>query len=87
MSSESEPLPTKEGEEPRIKKEGEISWEQLDEHRSAESAWTCIDGNVYDLTGFLKEHPGGQEVLLTEAVGAPPHTITRAHARTVPASR
>ncbi|XP_062997533.1 cytochrome b5 [Elgaria multicarinata webbii] len=29
--------------------------------------WLVIRGRVYDVTGFLDEHPGGEEVLLEQA--------------------
>ncbi len=28
-------------------------------HNSATSCWTIIDGNVYDLTKWIPQHPGG----------------------------
>eukprot|EP00096_Caligus_rogercresseyi_P002858 TRINITY_DN1518_c0_g2_i1.p1 TRINITY_DN1518_c0_g2~~TRINITY_DN1518_c0_g2_i1.p1 ORF type:complete len:132 (+),score=46.70 TRINITY_DN1518_c0_g2_i1:266-661(+) len=28
------------------------------------SIWTIIDNKVYDLTNFLDEHPGGEEVII-----------------------
>uniref|UniRef100_A0A915PRI2 Cytochrome b5 n=1 Tax=Setaria digitata TaxID=48799 RepID=A0A915PRI2_9BILA len=37
---------------------------QVAEHNSSNSAWICIGNKVYDLTTFLDEHPGGNEVLL-----------------------
>ncbi|XP_034947777.1 cytochrome b5-like [Chelonus insularis] len=33
-------------------------------HNSAKDLWMIIHGGVYDLTKFLQEHPGGEEVLL-----------------------
>ncbi|NWZ28275.1 CYB5B protein, partial [Asarcornis scutulata] len=30
-------------------------------------AWLVIHGRVYDVTRFLEEHPGGEEVLLEQA--------------------
>lgn len=29
-----------------------------------ESAWVAIKGNVYDVTEFLDDHPGGRKILL-----------------------
>ncbi|CAG82239.2 acyl-CoA dehydrogenase/oxidase [Yarrowia lipolytica] len=37
--------------------------EQVAEHNSPESLWIIIDGNVFDLTEFQKEHPGGKKIL------------------------
>lgn len=36
-------------------------------HNKESDLWTVIHGNVYDLTKFLMEHPGGQEVLMNVA--------------------
>ncbi|EFO17101.1 cytochrome b5 [Loa loa] len=36
-------------------------------HNDASSTWLIIDNNVYDVTKFLEEHPGGDEVLLEQA--------------------
>lgn len=37
------------------------------EHASADSCWSIIHGVVYDLTPFLKSHPGGSAILLKYA--------------------
>ena len=31
---------------------------QIEKHDSHESSWFIHDGNVYDATKFLKDHPG-----------------------------
>ncbi|CAN0178365.1 unnamed protein product, partial [Phaeothamnion confervicola] len=35
--------------------------EEVAEHDSAEDCWIVVDGHVYDVTPFLKDHPGGAE--------------------------
>ncbi|WFD26132.1 hypothetical protein MNAN1_001107 [Malassezia nana] len=45
----------------------QITFAEVCEHKSEESLWLVIDNKVYDVTKFLSEHPGGDEVLLTEA--------------------
>lgn len=37
---------------------------QVTEHRSDASCWTAIDGSAYDLTTWIKEHPGGKSAIL-----------------------
>ncbi|KAN0060953.1 hypothetical protein ACQY0O_006687 [Thecaphora frezii] len=44
-----------------------VSMQELAQHNSHENLWLLIDGKVYDVAKFLDEHPGGDEVLLTEA--------------------
>ena len=34
------------------------------QHNTAESCWVILYGNVYDVTRFLPEHPGGSKVIL-----------------------
>jgi hypothetical protein len=34
-------------------------------HNNANDCWLVIDGQAYDVTRFLEEHPGGDEVLLS----------------------
>ncbi|KAK1757838.1 FMN-dependent dehydrogenase-domain-containing protein [Echria macrotheca] len=33
-------------------------------HRSADSCWVVLYGNVYDVTDFLPHHPGGSKIIL-----------------------
>ncbi len=32
---------------------------QVATHNSSSSCWTIVSGNVYDLTSFINQHPGG----------------------------
>ncbi|KAJ8921651.1 hypothetical protein NQ315_010560 [Exocentrus adspersus] len=36
-------------------------------HNDNRSSWIVIHNNIYDVTEFLNEHPGGEEVLLEQA--------------------
>ncbi|XP_055858918.1 cytochrome b5 [Episyrphus balteatus] len=36
-------------------------------HNSNKDCWLIIHNNIYDVTSFLNEHPGGEEVLLEQA--------------------
>lgn len=40
------------------------SLDEVSSHNSASSLWIVIDDKVYDVTKFLLEHPGGEEVIL-----------------------
>ena len=35
------------------------------QHNSASSCWAAINGNVYDLTNWINQHPGGQGPILS----------------------
>lgn len=38
--------------------------EEIARHNREEDLWIVMNRKVYDLTKFLKEHPGGEEVLV-----------------------
>uniref|UniRef100_A0A8C2F0A9 Cytochrome b5 n=1 Tax=Cyprinus carpio TaxID=7962 RepID=A0A8C2F0A9_CYPCA len=42
---------------------------EVEERNSFKSTWIIINNKVYDVTKFLEEHPGGEEVLLEQAGG------------------
>jgi len=44
-----------------------LSLEEVEKHNDSESTWIIINNHVYDVTKFLDEHPGGEEVLLEQA--------------------
>ncbi|KAI2464083.1 FMN-dependent dehydrogenase-domain-containing protein [Annulohypoxylon bovei var. microspora] len=41
-----------------------ISAEEVVKHTTSESCWVVLYGNVYDVTEFLPEHPGGSKIIL-----------------------
>lgn len=41
-----------------------LSLDEVRKHVSRESCWVIISGQVYDVTDFLDEHPGGAGVIL-----------------------
>ncbi|XP_027759490.1 cytochrome b5 isoform X2 [Myiozetetes cayanensis] len=41
--------------------------EEVAKRNSNRETWLVIHGRVYDVTRFLEEHPGGEEVLLEQA--------------------
>ncbi|KAK4034058.1 cytochrome b5-like protein [Parachaetomium inaequale] len=41
-----------------------FSAEEVAKHTSADSCWVVLHGNVYDVTDFLPEHPGGSRIIL-----------------------
>ncbi|XP_048402427.1 cytochrome b5 [Stegostoma tigrinum] len=46
-----------------------ITMEAVKTHNSSKSTWLVIHDKVYDVTKFLEEHPGGEEVLFEQAGG------------------
>jgi len=41
-----------------------ITLAEVAEHKERNSCWVVIHNKVYDVTKFLDEHPGGEEVIL-----------------------
>eukprot|EP00039_Didymoeca_costata_P015869 m.275759 g.275759 ORF g.275759 m.275759 type:complete len:838 (+) comp16294_c1_seq8:27-2540(+) len=44
-------------------KEREITMAEVAQHTTAESLWMVINGDVVDVTAYMKAHPGGPDVL------------------------
>uniref|UniRef100_A0A7C9DWU4 Cytochrome b5 heme-binding domain-containing protein n=1 Tax=Opuntia streptacantha TaxID=393608 RepID=A0A7C9DWU4_OPUST len=42
-----------------------FKFEEVSRNNSKDSCWLIISGKVYDVTPFLDDHPGGDEILLT----------------------
>jgi cytochrome b involved in lipid metabolism len=42
----------------------DLTYEQCAVHNSAKDCWIVIAGMVYDVTEYLDEHPGGEDLIL-----------------------
>uniref|UniRef100_A0A5B7ATB6 Cytochrome b5 heme-binding domain-containing protein n=1 Tax=Davidia involucrata TaxID=16924 RepID=A0A5B7ATB6_DAVIN len=42
------------------------SMQETSQHNSKDDCWVVIDGKVYDVSSYLDEHPGGDDVILAE---------------------
>jgi len=52
--------------EARSQETNRFSLTEVATHNEKKSTWIVIHDNVYDVTKFLEEHPGGEEVLLEQ---------------------
>lgn len=41
-----------------------LTMQEVGKHNSADSCYTVIRGDVYDVTSFISQHPGGPEKIL-----------------------
>ncbi|KAG0499824.1 hypothetical protein HPP92_004515 [Vanilla planifolia] len=53
-----------------------LSLSEISSHTSKDDCWLIIHGKVYDVTSFLEDHPGGDDVLLQAAGGFLPQSFT-----------
>ncbi|KAJ6652495.1 hypothetical protein lerEdw1_011465 [Lerista edwardsae] len=44
-----------------------ITLAEVEKRNTDKETWIVLHGRVYDITSFLGEHPGGEEVLLEQA--------------------
>lgn len=44
-----------------------IDGAEIAKHNDAKSCWIVLDSKVYDVTGFMHEHPGGAPIILRNA--------------------
>jgi cytochrome b involved in lipid metabolism len=46
------------------------TWEEVAKHKNKTTGvWIVVHNEVYDVTKFMDDHPGGEEVLLEQAGG------------------
>eukprot|EP00762_Andalucia_godoyi_P003062 ANDGO_01013.mRNA.1 Acyl-lipid (8-3)-desaturase len=48
----------------KVKDERKISWSEVEKHNKPSDAWLVIHGNVYNMTDFVKNHPGGDMIMM-----------------------
>ena len=44
-----------------------FSMHEVAKHNTLDDCWVVINGSVYDMTDFLKDHPGGSKVVMIYA--------------------
>jgi cytochrome b5 len=46
---------------------GVLSAEEVKKHNTDKSCWIAVHGEVYDVTDFLEEHPGGYDIIVASS--------------------
>eukprot|EP00339_Tiarina_fusa_P016820 CAMPEP_0117005208 /NCGR_PEP_ID=MMETSP0472-20121206/5913_1 /TAXON_ID=693140 ORGANISM="Tiarina fusus, Strain LIS" /NCGR_SAMPLE_ID=MMETSP0472 /ASSEMBLY_ACC=CAM_ASM_000603 /LENGTH=60 /DNA_ID=CAMNT_0004706397 /DNA_START=61 /DNA_END=243 /DNA_ORIENTATION=+ len=41
-----------------------ITWEELAKHNKPGDYWIALNGKAYNITPYLAEHPGGDDILI-----------------------
>ncbi|XP_075513328.1 cytochrome b5-like [Primulina tabacum] len=41
------------------------TFDQVEKHNKLEDCWLIVHGKVYDVSPFILEHPGGEEVMIS----------------------
>jgi len=48
----------------KINQQNVFTTEEIAQHNTKDSLWMIINGNVYDITTYVRSHPGGERALL-----------------------
>ncbi|KAJ5150731.1 Aldolase-type TIM barrel [Penicillium coprophilum] len=60
-----------------------LSARQISEHKTPEDCWVVVDKQVWDVTDFLEEHPGGSAIILKHAGRDATRAYSEVHAPSV----
>ena len=41
-----------------------VTWEEFGEHITPKDTWILVDGSIYNVSDYLVEHPGGDDILV-----------------------
>ena len=41
----------------------EITWDEIQRHRSKDDRWIVVDDYIYDISRWAKKHPGGEKII------------------------
>ena len=55
--------------------------DEVARHATASDCWVIISNEVFDVTKFLEEHPGGKRVILSRAGSDATHAYDAVHSR------
>ncbi len=47
----------------------EYTVDEIKTHNTKESLWLIVEGKVYDVTKYVDDHPGGDDIMLENSSG------------------
>jgi cytochrome b involved in lipid metabolism len=47
-----------------VQQPGTYTLAQVSQHGTAQNCWTTVNGNVYDVTSWIRQHPGGSGAII-----------------------
>jgi cytochrome b involved in lipid metabolism len=50
-----------------VAKKSSYTWKEISENNKKSSCWVVLNGSVYDLTNYLRDHPGGASKIMEYA--------------------
>ena len=56
-----------------------ISLQEVSRHNTMRDCWVVINGNVYDMSSFIDDHPGGAKVVMLYAGNDATEEFTMLH--------
>ena len=62
-SAETKPAETKQTDTKAAETAKTITAETVAQHKTKDDCWTIVGGKVYDITQYVPQHPGGDEIL------------------------
>lgn len=51
----------------QVTKKNSYTWKEISENNKKSSCWVVLNGCVYDLTNYLRDHPGGAAKIMEYA--------------------
>lgn len=56
-------------ETPQSTTNAEYTWEEIKKHNKENDAWVVMDGAVFNVSAFMRDHPGGSSIVLPHLGG------------------
>ena len=58
------PIPSSSNSNSQVNQQTSLTLSEINKHNSANDCWIIIQSNVYNVTNYLNQHPGGSERII-----------------------